>query len=70
MIFVYGLINIALLRPMQFSMKLHEIKSGWVIVYIKGSLVLISKNIGIVAYFSDNRFCQHKTVQPHGIKLV
>ena len=28
---------------MEFSIKLHTIKSGWSIVYIKGSQVIISK---------------------------
>ena len=36
---------LALFRAMEFSIKLHTIKSGWSIVYIEGSQVIISKNI-------------------------
>ena len=32
-------------RPMEFSIKLHTIKSGWSIIYIEGSWVRISKKI-------------------------
>ena len=32
-------------RPMGFSIKLHAIKTGWFIVYIEGTQVIISKNI-------------------------
>ena len=34
-----------LFRPVEFSIKLHTIKSGWSIVYIEGSQVIISKKI-------------------------
>ena len=30
---------------MKFSIKLHAIKSGWSIVYIEGSQVMVSQNI-------------------------
>ena len=33
-----------LFEPMEFSIKLDTIKSGWSIVYIEGSQVIISKN--------------------------
>ena len=36
---------LTLFRPMEFSTKLHTIKSRWSIVYIKGSKVIISKDI-------------------------
>ena len=32
-------------RPMDFFIKLHEIKAGWFIVYIEVSQATISKNI-------------------------
>ena len=34
-------------RPMGFSIKLHAIKTGWFIVYIEGSQVIISRKIHI-----------------------
>ena len=36
---------VPLFRPMEFSKKLHTIKSEWYIVYIEGSQVIISQNI-------------------------
>ena len=35
---------LTLLRPMEYSIKLYAIKSGWSIVYIEGSQVIILKN--------------------------
>ena len=40
---------------MEYSIKLHTIKSEWSIVYIEGSQVTISKNSCIS--FSEGRFC-------------
>ena len=37
--------SLTLFRPMEFSIKLHTIKSAWSIVYIEGSQVIISKII-------------------------
>ena len=34
---------------MEFSIKLHTIESGWSIVYIEGSQVVISKNIAFLS---------------------
>ena len=34
---------ITLFRPMEFSIQLHTIKSGWSIVYIEGPQVIVSK---------------------------
>ena len=36
---------LTLLRPMGFSIKLYILKSGWSIVYILGSQVIISKDV-------------------------
>ena len=44
---------------MNYSIKLHTIKSGWFIVYIEGSQVIFSKNIVILSlkidFFLANR---------------
>ena len=53
----YGFLT--LLRPMEFSIKLHTIKSGWSIVYIEGSYVIISKQ-NIVFLSLEIDFCPHK----------
>ena len=39
------LIALTLLGPMEFSIKLHTIKSGWSIVYIEGSQINFQKKI-------------------------
>ena len=39
---------------MDFSIKLHSIKSGWFIVYIKESQVIISKNIVFLSLKIDS----------------
>ena len=46
--------RVLLFRPMEFSIKLHTIESGWSIVYIKRSQIIIFKNKCIS--FSDDRF--------------
>ena len=37
--------NLTLLGPMEFPIELHTMKSGWSILYIEGSQIIISKNI-------------------------
>ena len=38
---------------MDFPIKLHTVKSGWSIVYIEGSQVIISKNIAFLSLTID-----------------
>ena len=47
---------LTLFRPMEFSIKLHAIKSGWSIVYIEGLQIIISKNCTslIINFVSEN----------------
>ena len=51
-----------LFRPMEFSIKLHTVKSGWSIVYIEGSHVIISKNYGTVFLFLKMDFVMANSV--------
>ena len=39
------LFSLTLFVPMEFPIKFDKVKSGWSIVYIEGSQVIISKNI-------------------------
>ena len=52
---------------MEFSIKLHTIKSGWYIVYIEGSQVIISK----ILYFFLGRsiFYLAKSADPDEMSL-
>ena len=54
----YSEYTLTLFRPIEFSIKLHTIKSGWSIVYIEGSPIIISPNYYIS--FSEDRFCLSK----------
>ena len=47
MIYLSQLYILTLLRPMEFSIKFHTVKSGWSIVYIEGLHIIISKNISL-----------------------
>ena len=56
--------NSTLLGPMEFSITLHTIKSGWSIVYIEGSRqVIISKEI-LCFFFLKNHFISANSVDP------
>ena len=60
--FTSALCLLTLFRPMEFSIKLHTIKSGWSIVYIEGSHVIIKKKNCIS--FSEDQFCFSKQYRP------
>ena len=48
---------------MEFSIKLHTMKSGWSIEYIEGSHIIISKNKYCIS-FSEDRLCLSKQCRP------
>ena len=50
---------ITLFRPIEFSNKLHKIKSGWSIVYIEGPQVIISEKKHCISFYGY-RFCLSK----------
>ena len=47
---------------MEFSIKLHKIKSGWSIVYIEGAKVIFSKKYCI--FFFKDRFVLANSADP------
>ena len=51
---------------MEFSTKLHTVKSGWPIVYIEGSYVIIFFK-KYCKYFSENQFVLANSVDPDEI---
>ena len=57
--------GLTLLRPKDFSIKLYQIKSGWFIIYIEGSQVIISK-IYLIS-FSEDQFCLANCAYPDEI---
>ena len=45
-------------RPMEFSINFDTVKSGWSIIYIKGTLVTISpKKLYIIFFLYKDQFC-------------
>ena len=44
---------LTLFGPMEFSIKLHAIKSGWSIVYIEGPHVMVSKDVAFISLKID-----------------
>ena len=54
--------NATLFRPMDVSIKFVTVKSGWSIIYIEGSQVIISKKYCI--HLSEDRFCLSKQCEP------
>ena len=53
---------LTLLRPMEFSITLYTDTSGWSIVYIEGSQVIILKKCS--TSFSEDQFCLSKQCRP------
>ena len=49
-------------RPMDFPIKFDTVKSGWSVVYIEGSQVMIFTKYCISFY--ENRFCLSKQCRP------
>ena len=56
---------LSLVRPMEFPINLHAIKSGWLIVYIEGSQVIFFEKYCIS--FTKDRFCRGKSADPNGM---
>ena len=49
---------------MEFSIKFDTVKPGWPIVYIKGSQIIISKNIIFLSLKMIDQFCLNQQCRP------